>query len=138
MLCGTLLCATLLGSSGRPLLLAARTEAPLHQLGDESIERVTDDGSKLSVGHGVAHEVTRQVELCLQVSVGRELDLVTRRRERLDRWGSSGVTSRLTQEQSVGVGLRLLELNREYCGRRVGSVCRITNGCGGRLHRFDF
>jgi hypothetical protein len=74
-----------------PALFVACTEAPLHQLGEESIEGLPDDGGEISVGDGVAHQVTRQLELRFQVGVGRELDLVTRWRERLDRHGASAV-----------------------------------------------
>jgi len=63
------------------------------QVVEEQIQRPRDDGSKVAAGMGMAQQVARELELLFDASVGRELDSVALRRERLDAAARAGCQS---------------------------------------------
>jgi hypothetical protein len=58
-------------------LSSTGTEASLHEVGDEQLERAFDDGAEVTVRDGVPREVARELDVLLQCNACRKLDLVS-------------------------------------------------------------
>src|SRR5262245_2552392 len=71
-------------ASGFDSRLPAHSEASLHAVSNQEVERTLDDLCQVSVGYFVAHEFARLLQLVVELLTRGKLQLVSCRSERIE------------------------------------------------------